>query len=270
MKGAVGAAVPAILASLVGAAQTPQGRDQLAGLTRTQNTSLLGNLAGALSGCNEKSLIQTGRGMLSSLLGQGKLDALSGAISKFAGLNQSSTGSLLGALAPVVMGTLAREQRSQGLDAQGLARMLSDQKDDIAHALPANLASSLGSAGPLEGVADRLGQGVSAATQAGRATAAEAARAANVAAMAAAARAGSAASTARRSGGSMVGWAVGAVVVLAGLPAGYHFLFPSGQGQRAADKAAGTVAGTAGQVGEAAKNLMVGDVDLGKGHGRVR
>jgi Bacterial protein of unknown function (DUF937) len=145
--------------------------------------------------------------MLSSLLGQGKLDALSGAISKFAGLNQGSTGSLLGALAPVVMGTLAREQRAEGLDAQGLARMLSDQKDHIVQALPANLASSLGSAGLLEGIADRLGQGVSAASQAGRATAAEAARAANVAATAAATRAGSAASTApqRRLDGGLGG-----------------------------------------------------------------
>ena len=260
VKGAVGAAVPAILASLAGAAQTSRGRDQLTGLMRNQDTSLLDNLTGALGGGNAKSLVDTGSGMLSSLLGPGKLDALSAAIGKFAGLNQSSTGSLLGALAPVVMGTLAREQRSQGLDAEGLARLLSDQKDHIAQALPANLASSLGSAGLLEGVADRLGQGASAATQTGRATAAEAARAANVAATAAAGRAGSAASTARRSGGSMVGWAIGALVVLAVLWAGYHFLFSGGQVQQAADKAAGTAA----QVGEGAKNLMVGDVDLGR------
>jgi hypothetical protein len=258
VKGAIGAAVPAILAGLAGAAQTARGRDQLAGLTHAQDISLLDNITGALGGGNERSLIDTGSGMLSSLLGQGKLDALSGAIGKFAGISQSSTGSLLAALAPVVMGTVAREQRSQGLDAEGLAGMLSDQKDHIARALPAGLASSLGSAGLLEGIADRLGQAVSATAQTGRATAAEAGRAASVAATTAAGMAGSAASAARSSSGSMTRWVVGAVVVLAALWAGYHFLSRSERVQQAADKAAGTAA----QVGESAKNLMVGDVDL--------
>ena len=144
-KTAIGAAVPAILAGLVGVAQRPEGRNQLAALVQGQDTSLLDNLAGALGGGREQSLIDSGKGMLSSLLGQGQFDELAGAVGKFAGLNQSSAGSLLGALAPAVMGALGREQRSQGLDAQGLARMLSDQKDSIAHALPAGLASALAS-----------------------------------------------------------------------------------------------------------------------------
>lgn len=256
VKSAIGAAVPAILASLVGAAQTSRGADQLTGLVRTQDPSLLDNITGALGGGNEKSLIDAGSGMLSSLLGQGKLDALSGAIGKFAGLNQSSTGCLLGALAPVVMSTLAREQRSQGLDAQGLVRMLTDQKDNIAHALPANLASSLGSAGLLGGIGDRLAQGASSAAQAGRATAAEATRAASAARTTAAGLA----APARRDSGSIGRWAIGALVVLAVLWAGYHFLFRSEPVQQAADKAAGAVT----QVGDAAKNLTVGDVDLGQ------
>ena len=58
--------------------------------------------------------------MLTSLLGGSKVDGLSGAIGRFAGLNQGSATSLLGALAPVVLGALGREQRAQGLDAQGL------------------------------------------------------------------------------------------------------------------------------------------------------
>jgi hypothetical protein len=260
VRGAIGAAVPAILASLAGAAQTARGRDQLAAATRTQDPSLLDNIAGALGGGNEKSLIDSGSGMLGSLLGSGKLDALSGAIGKYCGLSQGSAGSLLGALGPVVMGALAREQRSQGLDAQGLAGMLRDQKDHIAQALPAGLASSLGSAGLLEGIGDRLGQGASAAAQAGRATAAETYRAAGAAASGAAARAGSAANVARRSSSSTWGWAVGALVVLAVLWAGYHFLSRSPQMQQATEKATSTAA----QVGEAAKNLMVGDVDVGQ------
>jgi hypothetical protein len=255
-KAALGAAVPAILASLVGAAQTSRGRDQLAGLTRTQDPGLLDNLAGAFGDGNAPALISKGSGMLGSVLGQGKIDALSAAIGKSAGLNQSSAGSLLGALAPVVVGALGREQRAQGLDAEGLARMLSEQRGQIAAALPAGLAGSLGAAGLLEGVGDRLGQGVSAAGQAGRATATEVARAAGAARTTAAGMA----RPANRGGGSMARWAVGTVAALAILWMGYHFLFRSEPMREAADKAATT----ATQVGEAGKSLMVGDVDVGQ------
>jgi hypothetical protein len=133
-KAAIGAAVPAILAGLVGVAQKPEGRNQLAALAQNQDTGLLDNVAGALSSGREQSLIDPGRGMLSSLFGQGQLDGLTSAIGRSSGLNQSSAGSLLGALAPVVSGALGREQRSQDLDAQGLASLLSNQKDSIAHA----------------------------------------------------------------------------------------------------------------------------------------
>ena len=120
--------------------------------------------------------------MLTSLFGEGQVGGLAGAIGKFAGLNQGSATSLLGALAPVVLGALGREQRTQGLDAQGLAGMLNDQKDSIAHALPTGLASELGSTGLLAGIADRLGEGVSTTAQAARTARAEAARTASVAA----------------------------------------------------------------------------------------
>ena len=101
------------------------------------------------------------------------------------------------------MGALGREQRTQGLDAQGLARMLTDQKDSIVHALPAGLAGALGSTGLLDGVADRLGQGVSTVAQAGRAAGAQASRTANVAATSAAGVAGSAARASQRSAGGI-------------------------------------------------------------------
>ena len=165
-KGVIGAAVPAILAALVGLAQRPEGRDRLAAAVQSQDTSMLDNLAGALSGGREQSLADSGRSVLGSLFGAGKVDGLAGAIGKSCGINQSSAGSLLGALAPVVLGALGREQRAQGLDAQGLARLLTSQKDSIVQALPAGLASTLGSTGLLDGVVDRLGQGASTAAQA--------------------------------------------------------------------------------------------------------
>ena len=177
-RSAIGAAVPAILAALVGLVQKPAGRDQLAAAVRNQDPGVLDNLSAMLGSGRQNSLIDSGSSLLTSLLGDSKVGGLSGAIARFAGLNQGSATSLLGALAPVVLGALGREQRAQGLDAQGLAGLLNDQKGSIAQALPAGLASELGSTGLLDGVADRLGEGVSTTARAARA---EAARTASVA-----------------------------------------------------------------------------------------
>ena len=240
-EAAIGAAVPAILAGLTGLAQKPEGRDRLAALIQGQDTSVLDNVAGALSGGREQSLIDSGRGVLASLFGAGNFDGLAGALGRSTGLNRSSAGSLLGALAPVVLGALGREQRAQGLDAQGLARLLTSQKDGIVKALPAGLASALGPSGLLDGVADRLGEGVSAAARTGQATAAAATRPASV----------TTTPTPPRSS-SLLPWLIGIAALLALAWAAYHYL-NRGEPVREAT-----------QVGQPAPNLMVGDVDLGR------
>jgi hypothetical protein len=242
-KAAIGAAVPAILAALVGVAQKPEGRNRLAALAEDQDAGVLDNVAGALSGGRETALIDSGRGMLSSLFGQSQLDGLTGAVGRSTGLSQGTAGSLLGALAPLVLGVLGREQRSQGLDAQGLAGMLRDQKDNIAHALPAGLASALGPTGLLDGVTDRLGEGVSRVTQAGRATADAASRPVVTT------------TAPPPKSTSALSWIIGIAAALALIWAAYHFLWPREQVREAGDAPA--------QVGETA-NLMVGDVDVGK------
>ena len=64
----------------------------------------------------------------------------------------------------------------------------------------------------------------------------------------------------------MLPWVVGIAAVVAVLWAGYHFLSRDQEVRDGADQAADTAA----QVGDAAKNLMVGDVDVGQtDHGRV-
>ena len=260
-KTAVGAAVPAILAALVGLVQKPAGRDQLASAVRNQDPGVLDNLGGALSGGRQTSLINSGTNLLTSLFGESKVGGLSDAIGKFAGLNQGSATSLLGALAPVVLGALGREQRTQHLDAQGLAGMLNDQKDSIAHALPSGLASELGSTGLLAGIADRLGEGVSTTAQAARTAGAGAARTASVAASTAAGTAASAASAAHRSasaGGSWLRWLIGLIVLLVLIWLAWQYLFR--------DRMEEAVVPTTppATVGEPAQNLVVGDVNLGQ------
>ncbi|NJO33604.1 MAG: hypothetical protein HC869_11105 [Rhodospirillales bacterium] len=99
--------------------------------------------------------------MLSSLLGDGVIGALVGAIGKFSGLGSGSTKSLLGMLVPIVMSVLSREQKAAGLDGGGLLNLLMDQRDNIQHALPAGMASALGSGNML----DMLMGGATSATE---------------------------------------------------------------------------------------------------------
>ena len=109
---AITAAVPAILAALVSLVQRPAGRDQLAAAVRNQDPGVLDNLSDMLGGGRQSSVLDSGSSLLTSLFGQSQVGALSGALGRFAGLNQGSATSLLAALAPVVLGALGREQRA--------------------------------------------------------------------------------------------------------------------------------------------------------------
>ena len=79
-----------------------------------------------------------------SLLGARDQSALVGAVGQFAGLGQGKSGSLLGMLAPIVMGTVAQQQSARGPDASSIANLFASQKDNIAAALPADFGRLLG------------------------------------------------------------------------------------------------------------------------------
>src|SRR5215468_10088055 len=166
---AIAAAVPGLLAGLSGVAAQPGGAQKLIEAVR-QQTGALGSFANMIGAAGQSSLIEKGSQILSSLLGGRDQTALAGAVGKYAGLGQNASGSLLGVLAPIVMGTIGQQQGTRSLDANGIANLLASQKDNIAAALPAGFSNLLGGTGLL----DALGG----ATQAARAAGSEAARAA--------------------------------------------------------------------------------------------
>lgn len=131
---AVDAAVPAILAALTGVAARPGGPQKLANAVK-QESGVLDRFAGILGGDNQRSFVDRGSQMLSSLLGDRDQSALANAVGKYSGLGSSTGGSLLGALAPVVMGAIAQQQGNR-IDGGGIANLLTSQKDSIAAALP--------------------------------------------------------------------------------------------------------------------------------------
>ena len=162
----VSAAVPVILASFAGLAARPAGAQQLSQTLEQQRPDMLSQIASAIGGPDQKAIADTGSGLLSTLLGGGGVNGLASAVGNFAGINQSAGKSVLGLIAPMVMGVLGQQQRSGGLDANGLATLLASQKDQIAAAMPPALASIMGARGMLDGM---LGRGAdTASTAAGR------------------------------------------------------------------------------------------------------
>jgi hypothetical protein len=142
-QSAVGAAVPALLSSLADLAARPGGARQLADAIAEQPSGMLSNLAQTL-GTSSMSA-ERGSSLLSSLLGGGVLNTLISTLSRFVGIGEGSTRSLMGLLAPVVLGVLGREQRAAGLETGGLARMLMGQRDQFTSAMPVGLSDLLSS-----------------------------------------------------------------------------------------------------------------------------
>jgi Bacterial protein of unknown function (DUF937) len=146
---AIGGAVPALLSSTADAATTPGGMRQLFNLLQQQPGSLE-SLKSAIGGSGQKTLADTGSNMLSGLFGGGALDTIAQSIGRFAGINESASKSILGMLAPVVLGALGQQQRNAGLDASGVASLLASQKDQIVSAIPSGLADQLSAAGLID------------------------------------------------------------------------------------------------------------------------
>jgi len=174
---AVDAAVPALLAALTGVATQPGGPQKLANAAK-QETGVLDRFGSMLGGGGQTSFVDRGSQMLSSLLGDRDQSARANAVGKYSGLQTGPSSSLLGALVPVVMGTIAQQQGGR-VDAGSIANLLTNQKDNIAAALPSGLSRLLGGTDLLEPLGDTVRRTTAAGGEAARAAAAAVARTAD-------------------------------------------------------------------------------------------
>jgi hypothetical protein len=150
-RSATGAAIPALLAGLSQLSSTPDGARKLnSAIDEIDDAEDPASLAAR--GASDAA--SPGGGMLSSLLGGTMFSGLGSALSKFTGMGGGTITTMLGALAPLVLGFLKGQKRSMGLDASGLAGLLSSQKNNIAAAMPSGLGSMLGSIPGLSSFAD--------------------------------------------------------------------------------------------------------------------
>lgn len=249
---AITGAIPALLASLADVASTPNGARQLTN-TLSQQSGTLENLKNLIGGSGQNLLQESGSNMLSGLLGDGTLDTMAQTMGKFAGIGEGTSKSMLGMLAPVVLGALGQQQRSAGLDASGLASLLTSQKDQITAAMPSGLAGQLSAAGLIDGATETMRSGAAAAGAAGSRIAEASERTTH--------RAGQAASAATRSTAASQWpyWLV-AAVVLGGLA--WFALGPSREDTVAHVSPPATTRTATGTVGAAPTDLTVGGMNL--------
>jgi hypothetical protein len=140
---AASAAVPGLLAALISLVSKPQGAAKLNDAVAKQEAGVLSSLASVIGQSGQKALIDNGASALSSLLGGKTVSGLSSALGQFAGIGESGSKNLMGLLGPAVLGVLGHQQRSSGLDASGLAKLLNSQKDSVLAALPSGFSKQL-------------------------------------------------------------------------------------------------------------------------------
>ncbi len=134
-----------ILSALTGAlaknASTEQGVQSLSNaLDRDHDGGVLENFMDLIGGnaqaAPQQQRAMNGAGIVKHLLG----DRQSGAfdmISQMSGLNASQSGGLMQMLAPMVLGMLGKQKKTQGLDLAGIASMLSGTVTQQKQANPA-------------------------------------------------------------------------------------------------------------------------------------
>jgi hypothetical protein len=145
LQKALGAGVPGILAALSSVVARPGGALKIENAVNEQQPGLLSSIGSMLGTPQQSNMLDQGLGSLSSLLGGSTTSALAGALSRYVGVGDANGKSLLGLLAPVVMGVLG-QQKGKG----GVAQLIESQKDNIARAMPAGFANYLSGTGILD------------------------------------------------------------------------------------------------------------------------
>ncbi|RME54399.1 MAG: DUF937 domain-containing protein [Caldilineae bacterium] len=123
---AVGAALPLLLSALGKNATSPDGAQALLNaLQKDHDGSALNDVAGLLS---QGATSEEGAAILRHVLGD-KRGIVEQGLAATTGLETDRTGQLLNMLAPLVLGGLGKTQREQGLDAAGIASLLSGERE---------------------------------------------------------------------------------------------------------------------------------------------
>ncbi len=132
-KGAIGAMLPMLLGAMAKNSSNQQGASALANaLDRDHDGSILDDIGGFLGGGQTNNV---GAGILKHVLG-GNRGRVEQAVAQEHGLQPQQSAQLMEMLAPLLMGSLGKQKREQGLDASGLADQLNQFQQQQQRAQP--------------------------------------------------------------------------------------------------------------------------------------
>ncbi len=152
-SGALSGALPGLLSGLMKSSGTPSGAGALFDAVQKQDDGMLGNIGNLLGGSESSQVASQGSSLLSSLLGSGALGQLAGVVANFAGISRGNSSSLMGMLAPIIIGVIKKKVFDGGLNADSMASMLTGQSDSINAAMPQGFSDQLQSAGFFDSIA---------------------------------------------------------------------------------------------------------------------
>lgn len=133
-QGAIGVAVPLLVKALSNNAQNGAGASSLlSALDRDHDGSILDDLIGFASGASGQGV--NAAGMLGHILG-GQKNAVEETLGQASGLGSAGAGTLLSILAPIVLGQLGRQHKTQGFDPSALAGALFGEQQKIEQHAP--------------------------------------------------------------------------------------------------------------------------------------
>ena len=142
---ALNGTISGILENILSSSSESGSATKLASTLDGLDDSLVENFSSILTGGNHSSLVETGTKLLGSLLGNFSVSKMATTIANCSGIKNQSASSLIGLIAPVILGVIRKKMRSDNLDANGLLSMLQDQKDNISEAMPAGMVGSFDS-----------------------------------------------------------------------------------------------------------------------------
>ena len=130
---AVGLALPLLIGSLNRNSSSADGAQALTkAVARDHDGSILADLASNLM---QPKVQEDGLAILGHVLGA-KKENVGNSLGKASGLDSAQVIQLLSMLAPVVLGAIGKAQRQKNLDAQGVASLLTQEREQASSTLP--------------------------------------------------------------------------------------------------------------------------------------
>jgi len=130
---AVGLALPLLIGSLNRNSSSADGAQALTkAVARDHDGSILSDLASNLM---QPKVQKDGLAILGHVLGA-KKENVGNSLGKASGLDSAQVIQLLSMLAPVVLGAIGKAQRQKNLDAQGVASLLTQEREQASSTLP--------------------------------------------------------------------------------------------------------------------------------------